>query len=230
MRGEARISSGIWTMGGKGAFSSAIMRARSSLDTWRPRWSMTVTEEGLVVTRMGVRGPREGVGLGGIMRMESGCAVRCCAVQWRESRGGKGFVGQGVEAVERGRSRKVGRATSTAAPQGEGQPGNTVFFSIVWITDCLGTALVLVLPSRAGLDVCMLGQMFSRLDCWMLMEGWGNCVAEVSTMAWYSAWGVGDGTTMVGSRGPALKYFAGGVDRSADSKMTGQVGPGLADA
>lgn len=226
MRGEARISSGIWTMGGKGAFSSAIMRARSSLETWRERWS-SETEEGRVVTRMGARGPREGVGLGGIMTMESGCCgVRCCAVQWRESRGGKGTVGPGVEAVDRGRSRN-GRATSTAAPQGEG--GQPVFFSIVWITDCFGPAFVLVLPSRAGLVVCMLGLMFSKLDCWMLRAGWGNCVAEVSTVAWYSAWGTGDGTAMVGSRGPALKYFTGGGDCSADSKMTGQVGAGLAD-
>lgn len=53
-RGEARMSWGIGTMGGRGALSSAIIRAMSSLDTWRVRFSMT--DEGRVVTRIGVLG------------------------------------------------------------------------------------------------------------------------------------------------------------------------------
>ena len=48
-------------MGGRGAFSSAIILARSSLETWRVRWSRE-TEDGRVVTRIGVR--LLGVGLG----------------------------------------------------------------------------------------------------------------------------------------------------------------------
>jgi len=50
-------------MGGKGALSSAIILARSSFDTWRVLiWSPRQTEEGLVVTRMGVRLPIVGLG------------------------------------------------------------------------------------------------------------------------------------------------------------------------
>ena len=49
-------------MGGRGAFSSAIILARSSLETCRVRWSRQ-TEDGRVVTRIGVR--LLGVGLGG---------------------------------------------------------------------------------------------------------------------------------------------------------------------
>jgi len=53
-RGEARMSWGMGTMGGRGAFSSAIILAMSSLDTWRVRFSRT--EDGRVVTRIGVLG------------------------------------------------------------------------------------------------------------------------------------------------------------------------------
>ena len=50
-------------MGGKGALSSAIILAKSSFDTWRVLiWSPRQTEEGLVVTRMGVRLPIVGLG------------------------------------------------------------------------------------------------------------------------------------------------------------------------
>ena len=66
IKGEDRISLGISSMGGSGSLSSAIILAMSSLLTWRDRLSR-LTEDGLVVTRIGVRGLR--VGLGGTPRL-----------------------------------------------------------------------------------------------------------------------------------------------------------------
>ena len=86
MRGEARISLGISCIGGKGALSSAIILTISSLDTCLCLSRMT--EEGLVVTRMGVLGR---VGLLGMLRM--------LAMGW--SWPGNGVVGAGVGFWER---------------------------------------------------------------------------------------------------------------------------------
>lgn len=79
------MSCGRGCIGGRGALSSAIIRAMSSLDTWRSR-RCCVTEEGRVVTRIGVLGLDKvdtGLRWEGMLSME-----------------GKGVVGRGVAAVE----------------------------------------------------------------------------------------------------------------------------------
>ena len=76
------------SIGGRGSLSSAIILAMSSLDTCRVL--SRHTEEGLVVTRIGVRGLRPRFGLDGMVRPEG----------W-VSRPGNGVVGQGVGAEER---------------------------------------------------------------------------------------------------------------------------------
>ena len=65
IRGEALISLGISCIGGKGAFNSAIILAISSLETCR--LLSKVTEDGRVVTRIGVLGLK--VGLGGTFKI-----------------------------------------------------------------------------------------------------------------------------------------------------------------
>ena len=117
--------------------SSAIMRAKSSLDTWRVRES-SVTEDGLVETRIGVRAPMEGVGEGGMMKILS---------VWCEmpSTGGKGWVGAGVFAKDRGSSGRSGEAQTGALP-----------LSMWW--RCFAGGLVCV---GRGLVDGRLGEMFS---------------------------------------------------------------------
>lgn len=80
IKGEARISWGISSMGGRGSFSSAIILAMSSLETCLVL--SRITEEGRVVTRIGVLG-------------------------LRLSRQGNGVVGAGVGAEDRDTSGKL---------------------------------------------------------------------------------------------------------------------------
>ena len=76
-------------MGGRGAFSSAISRAMSSLQRWRDRRVSRLTEAGRTGSERGVSGRRPGVGVG--------------ADRVRMGRGGReGKVGRGVGAEERG--------------------------------------------------------------------------------------------------------------------------------
>lgn len=100
--------------------SSAIILAMSSFETWRCR--SRVTDEGLVVTRMGVLGLMEGMGLGGI-----------CKVVW-VSKEGNGVVGAGVALEDRDTSGKL-RLTAISSSPTSASPD--VFFNIVWITDVL---------------------------------------------------------------------------------------------
>ena len=81
IKGEARISWGISSMGGRGSFNSAIILAMSSLETCLVLLSR-ITEEGRVVTRIGVLG-------------------------LRLSRQGNGVVGAGVGAEDRDTSGKL---------------------------------------------------------------------------------------------------------------------------
>ena len=80
IKGEARISCGISSMGGSGSFNSAIILAMSSLETCLVL--SRITEEGRVVTRIGVLG-------------------------LRLSRQGNGVVGAGVGAEDRDTSGKL---------------------------------------------------------------------------------------------------------------------------
>ena len=80
IKGEARISWGISSMGGRGSFNSAIILAMSSLETCLVL--SRITEEGRVVTRIGVLG-------------------------LRLSRQGNGVVGAGVGAEDRDTSGKL---------------------------------------------------------------------------------------------------------------------------
>ena len=122
IKGEARISVGMSNIGGKGSFNSAIIFAISSLDTWRV---LSIrTEDGRVVTRMGVLGLR--VGLGGTVRL----------LWW--SRPGKGVVGAGVGAEERETSGMLKLTASRSSCPVSPCP---VFLSIVWITDFLSREL-----------------------------------------------------------------------------------------
>ena len=139
--------------------SSAIIRARSSLDTWRVRES-SVVEEGLVVTRIGVRAPMEGVGEGGMMRILSAC----CEVV---STGGKGWVGAGVFANDRGNS---GRS-------GEAQPPAALPLSMWW--RCFAGGLVC---AGRGLVDGKLGEMFSMSAAGLVGA---NSLLEVLTGASY---------------------------------------------
>lgn len=65
IRGEALISLGMSCIGGKGAFNSAIIFAKSSLETCLVL--SKDTEDGRVVTRIGVLGLK--VGLGGTFKI-----------------------------------------------------------------------------------------------------------------------------------------------------------------
>jgi hypothetical protein len=63
--GEALIISwGRGTMGGRGAFNSAISRAMSSLERWRDRRLSRLTEAGRTGSCRGVNGRRPGTGVG----------------------------------------------------------------------------------------------------------------------------------------------------------------------
>jgi len=89
-------------MGGSGSLSSAIILAMSSLDTCRIL--SRDTEEGLVVTRIGVLGLRLRLGLEGMARLEAG-----------ESRPGKGVVGHGVGAEDRDTESWILRLTASSS-------------------------------------------------------------------------------------------------------------------
>ena len=104
-------------IGGRGSFNSAIIFAISSLDTWRVLSRMT--EDGRVVTRMGVLGLK--VGLGGTVRLH----------WW--SRPGKGVVGAGGGAEDRETSGMLKLTASSSCPESP----CPVFLSIDWITDFL---------------------------------------------------------------------------------------------
>ena len=102
MSGEALISVGMSSMGGSGSLSSAIILAMSSLDTCRVL--SRDTEEGLVVTRIGVLGLMLRLGLEGMARLEA----------W-ESRPGKGVGGHGVGAEDRDMESWTMRLTASSS-------------------------------------------------------------------------------------------------------------------
>lgn len=107
--------------------SSAIILAMSSLDTCRIL--SRDTEEGRVVTRIGVLGLRLRLGLEGMVSPEA----------W-ESRPGKGVVGQGVGAED--------RDTLTASSSVTGA------FSRGAITDCFSDTFCCVVEGLEG-SVCL---------------------------------------------------------------------------
>jgi len=108
-------------MGGRGALSSAIILAMSSFETWRVL--SRITDDGLVVTRIGVLGLMEGVGLGGIIK-----------VVWL-SKDGNGVVGAGVALQDRDVSGKLKLTAISSTSFSPNSLSPDVFFNIVWITD-----------------------------------------------------------------------------------------------
>jgi len=125
-------------MGGRGALSSAIILAMSSFETWRVL--SRLTDEGLVVTRIGVLGLIEGVGLGGIINIE-----------WL-SKDGNGVVGAGVALQDRDTSGKLKLTAISSSPN---SVSPDVFFNMVWITDFFCTFWVMcVLVWDAGRPNC----------------------------------------------------------------------------
>ena len=169
-------------MGGSGALSSAIILARSSLETclvlsWRH------TEEGRVVTRMGVRG----------------------RVLARSSRLGKGVVGAGVGAEDREPGSGAAKLTASSV---SGCPVVLVApwsvwlcLSIVWITEWFWcwvccTVLVLVWEESASKHVSsrtMRGASLTRTGVVVVAvagaEAEGKLLEDVWTVAWYSGSG-----------------------------------------
>lgn len=125
-------------MGGSGELSSAIILAMSSFETCRVL--SRFTDEGLVVTRIGVLGLIEGIGLGGI-----------CKVVWL-SRYGNGVVGAGVALDDRDTSGKLKLTAISSSPK---SVSPDVFFNMVWITDVLCT----------DWDVCVLVWDAGRPSC-----------------------------------------------------------------
>lgn len=137
-----------------------------------------------MVTRIGVLGLIEGIGLGGIINMV-----------WL-SKDGNGVVGAGVTLEDRDTSGKLKLTAISSSPN---SVSPDVFFNMVWITDFFCTLwVVCVLVWDVGRPNCccvrvlvtgILGETFSRFDWSRIMAGIGvgaNCFEDVWTVAWYS--------------------------------------------
>ena len=166
-------------MGGSGALSSAIILARSSLETclvlsWRH------TEEGRVVTRMGVRG----------------------RVLARRSRLGKGVVGAGVGAEEREPGSGAAKLTASSVSGCPVAAPWSVWLclSIVWITEWFWCwvcwCCVPVWEESASKHVSsrtMRGASLTRRGVVVVAvtgaEAGGKLLEDVWTVAWYSGSG-----------------------------------------